>query len=100
MRQLEHVDESDGDLLLELLAGHAVEEVRLAVVGETGGLELRLDLRLHRAVEHRRREVETECARGPAEVRLENLTDVHARRNAERIEDDLDRATIREVRHV
>ena len=69
-------------------------------LGRRRGLELRLDLAFGRAVEDRRREVETERARGPAEVRLEDLTDVHARRNAERIEDDLDRRAVRHVRHV
>ena len=39
--------------LLELFAGHAVEERRFAVVGKAGGLELRLDLRLDGAVEDR-----------------------------------------------
>ena len=38
--------------------------------------------------------------RGPAEVRLENLADVHARRHAERVEHDLDRRAVRQVRHV
>src|SRR6202521_5971455 len=37
---------------------------------------------------------------GPAEVRLKNLADVHTRRNAERIENDLDRSAVRHVRHV
>ena len=37
---------------------------------------------------------------GPAEVRLEDLTDVHTRRHAERIENDLDRSSIGQVRHV
>ena len=32
-----------------------------------------------------------EIARAPAEVRLEDLTDVHAARNAERVQDDVDR---------
>ena len=41
-----------------------------------------------------------EIVRGPAEVRLEDLTDVHTRRHAERIEDDLDRRSIGQVRHV
>src|SRR4029079_15100643 len=36
----------------------------------------------------------------PSEVRFENLTDVHTRGNAERIEDDVDRAAVLEVRHV
>src|SRR5208337_3239533 len=37
---------------------------------------------------------------GPAEVRLENLADVHAARDAERIEDDLNRCAVRQIRHV
>ena len=38
--------------------------------------------------------------RGPAEVRLEHLADVHPARHAERVEDDVHRATVREERHV
>ena len=38
--------------------------------------------------------------RGPAEVRLEHLADVHAARHAERVEDDVDRAAVLEERHV
>src|SRR6185295_17416162 len=37
---------------------------------------------------------------GPAEVRFQYLTDVHTRRNAERVQNDLDRSAIRHVRHV
>src|SRR5437879_13223621 len=37
---------------------------------------------------------------GPAEVRFQNLADVHTRRNAERIQNDLDRSAVRHVRHV
>src|SRR5690606_23770670 len=33
----------------------------------------------------------------PAEVRLEDLPDVHAGRDAERVEDDVDRRAVREV---
>jgi hypothetical protein len=42
----------------------------------------------------------TEPPRGPAEVRLENLADVHARRHAERIQNQLDRVAVGHVRHV
>ncbi len=38
--------------------------------------------------------------RGPAEVRLEDLADVHPARHAERVQDDVDRATVLEERHV
>ena len=37
---------------------------------------------------------------GPAQVRFQNLTHVHTRRNAERIENDLDRRAIGQIRHV
>src|SRR5437667_433878 len=36
----------------------------------------------------------------PAEVRLEYLSNVHTRRNAERIDNDLHRSAVRHVRHV
>ena len=41
-----------------------------------------------------------ENASAPTEVRLEDLTDVHAARNAERIEHDVDRRAVLQVRHV
>ena len=37
---------------------------------------------------------------GPAQVRLEQLPDVHTGRNAERVQDDVDRRTVGEERHV
>ena len=37
---------------------------------------------------------------GPAKVSLENLADVHTRRNAERIQDDFNRRAIGQIRHV
>src|SRR5688572_15781936 len=39
-------------------------------------------------------------ARGPAKMRFKDLADVHARRNAERIEHDLYGRAIRQVRHI
>src|SRR5215471_6663432 len=100
VRQLQHVDVADGDVLLERLARHAVEEPRLAALRQTRAIEPVLDLVLRRAVEHRRREVEAERVSRPSEVRLENLADVHTRRHAERIEHDLHRSAVRQMRHV
>ena len=79
-----------------------------------GGLDDVGDLVLSRTVEHRRRDVHRtlriEClALGsslhptlcrPAEVRLEQLADVHSARNAERVQDDVDRRAVGEERHV
>ena len=69
-------------------------------VGQVRLAEQRADLLLGRAVEDRRRDVHAERLRGPPEVGLEDLPDVHARRHAEGIEHDLDRRAVRQVRHV
>src|SRR5690606_2964801 len=45
-------------------------------------------------------ELETEEVTTPAEVRLEDLPDVHARGHAERVEHDVDRTAVREVGEV
>src|SRR5713101_5025929 len=151
VRKLEHVDVSDGDRLVELIAAHAVEEVDLAGVRQTRDFQQVADFRFASAVENRRGEGNTfaeafgifeqllvaelvkrlphrgvrehftepsahrfgadflaeqaleavaELLGGPAEVRLENLSDVHTRRNAERVENDLDRSAVRHVGHV
>ena len=41
-----------------------------------------------------------EALRGPAQVRLEDLADVHPRRHAQRIQHDVDRRAVGHVRHV
>src|ERR1044071_5406572 len=62
--------------------------------------ELDLDLFLARPVKDRCCEMQTEDARSPAEVRLKDLPDVHARRHAQRIENDFDGRSVRQVRHI
>src|SRR5882762_5374 len=54
VRQLQHVDVTDGDLLRELLAGHAVPQRDLAGMGQSGHFEQVADLRFARAVKYRR----------------------------------------------
>src|SRR3954469_2634008 len=97
MRKLEHVDVTHRHLLLEGLAGHAVEERRLAGRRQLGFLEQILDVDLAGAVEHRRRELEAENLAGPPEVGLQDLADVHTAGNAQRIEHDLHRRAVGHV---
>ena len=52
--ELEHVHDAHGDVLIEGVAGAAVEEDRLAARGQAGELERALDVGLGRAVEDRR----------------------------------------------
>ncbi len=53
-----------------------------------------------RAVEHRRGDRQPEHRRRPAEMRLHDLPEVHARRHAQRVEHDVDRRSVVGVRHV
>ena len=75
------------------------EGVALLLAG-VGLRDERLDLLLARAVEDRGGDVQPQHLRRPAQVRLQDLADVHARGHAERVEHDLDRRAVREVRHV
>ena len=45
-------------------------------------------------------DLRAEFFRSPAEVRFENLSDVHTRRNAERVQNDFHRRAVGHVRHV
>ena len=51
-------------------------------------------------VEHRRDGLEAQLRTGPAQVRLQNLADVHTAGHAQRIEHDLQRRAVRQERHV
>ena len=63
-------------------------------------LELVPDLLLGRAVEDGGRGGLALGVERPAEVRLEDLADVHAARHAERVEDDVDGGPVGQERHV
>src|SRR6185312_14201419 len=67
---------------------------------ERGKLEQHADLALVRTLEHRCLGVEAEQLRGPPEVGLENLSDVHTARNAERVQNDVHWPSVWEERHV
>src|SRR5467141_3717713 len=151
VRQLQHVDVTDGDLLRELLAGHAVPQRDLAGVGQSGHFEQVADLRFASAVKHRRghgnafadavgvfeqrfvveihqrlpdggvgkdlaepaadglrfpvlveqaRDTAAELLGGPSEMGLEDLTDIHTGRNAQRVEHHFHGSTVGQIRHV
>src|SRR6185437_2452432 len=59
----------------------------------------RLLVGTHRLVEQIA-DLPAEARRGPTEMGLEDLTDIHAARHAERIEHDVDMRAVLEIRHV
>ena len=75
-------------------------ERALAGARELGVLEVFADFLFRNAVEHGSRDLDAELFAGPAQVRLQHLPDVHARRHAQRIQADFDRRAVRQERHV
>ena len=69
-------------------------------LGQAGPPQLLADVGLGRAVEHRRGELDADLVGRPAQVRLQDLADVHAARHTQRIQDDVDRPPIGQERHV
>ena len=88
-RQLEHF------LVVEL-----VEAFLLAAGVVVDLLEEAAHLRRLRLCLEHAADLEAEPLGRPAQVRLEHLADVHARGHAQRIEHDVDRRAVLEVRHV
>jgi len=60
----------------------------------------RLDAHFAGTIEHRGRHLDTQRLGGPPEVGFQNLTNVHARRHAQRIQHDVDRRSVGEERHL
>ncbi len=82
------------------LARAPVVQINLAVDRQAGLGQERLDLLFARAVEDGRRDPEAEFPRRPAEMRFQQLAEVHAGRHADRVEDDVHRPPIGQVGHI
>src|SRR5688572_22745892 len=111
MGQLEHIYVTDCHLLLELVTRQTVIKTCLArqadrwrqtefVVLIIRLADIGLDLGFARTVKNGCCEMQSKHACGPAQMRFKDLSDVHTRRHTERIQHDLDRRSIRQIRHV
>src|SRR5256714_2276319 len=95
-----HVGNDATDLIVADLDAFDLEVERVTNPRDRGELQQQADLALVRALENRGLRIEAEQSRRPPKVGLENLSDVHAARNAERVENDVDRTAIGEEGHI
>src|SRR5258706_1960016 len=151
VRQLQHIDVTDGDLLRELFARHAIPQRDFSGVRKPGHFQEMADFRFARAVKHRRGHRDTfaeavgvfeqrfvveihqrlpdgcvgkdfaeppanrfcfsvlvqqasdtpaEFLGSPSKMRFENLSDVHTRRNAERVQHHFHGSSVGQIRHI
>src|SRR5690606_2679135 len=96
VRQLQHIDDADRDRAIELLSSSAVIEIDLAIRRKSSFHQGLADLFLFGSIEDRGRHSEAKSLRRPAEMRFQHLAEVHARGHADRIEDDVNRLTVRQ----
>ena len=94
-----HSGERLGRELVDIGLGQLVDKLVAFLLG-IDFLEPLLQLRGADAVAQVFFDFMPELARGPSEMSLENLADVHARRHAERIQHDIDRGAVGQRRHV
>ena len=98
--ELEEVDVAHGDAVVEPLAGTAVVEPALAVLGQAGGLKGGGDLGLVGAVEDGGGHLPAQGLGGVAQVDLQHLTDVHTGRHAQGVQHDVQGGAVGQEGHV
>ena len=100
MVQLEEVNVADRDLVVKALAGAAVVQPALALGIEAGKLKRFGNILIGRAVEDGRGDLPAERLGGVAEMDLEHLADVHTGRNAEGVQNDVERGAVGQEGHI
>ena len=80
-------------LTFNVLAGTDITEV-------VCGFKTLYDILLACAIEHRSHDLPSELLCSNTEVHLKHLTDIHTRRNAQRVKNDIKRSTVSKERHI
>ena len=100
MMELEIVHIADGHTVVEKLAGSPVIKPGLAVVVESGLGKRIADIVLLGAVKHRGHHLDAQLCGGTPEVDLKHLSDIHTGRDAQRVQNNIERAAPGQVGHI
>ena len=100
MTQFKHVSVPNNRFLIERFPGLPGKKACFPVGRKPGFLKVFLDPILLDAVKNRCGDLDPEFLRRPAKVAFEHLPDIHSGRHTQRIEDEVHRRSIREIRHV
>ena len=98
--QLDHVDDTNCSLLVEALTGFAIVEIRVAEFRQTGFFDQITDFLYGRTVEDWRGKLHTQLLAGPAQNGFIDLAEVHTAWYTERVQNDINRRSVFEERHV
>ena len=98
--QLKHVDHADSRALVEPVSGASIAQASLAVAWQASLLRVIVYLFVGCSIEYRRAEFNSEFLASPSENGFVNLTQIHTRRHAERVQNDVHRSSVIKERHV
>jgi len=98
--QLHEVDDANKNRVDERLTSAAVAYNLLAVRAESCFNKFLCNLFLRRSLECRRFVILIEYSSCHTKLRFHDLTDVHTRRNTERVQADVERRTVFKIRHI
>src|SRR5271165_2614082 len=107
MAELQHVNISDHDVLIEGVAGPAIVECRFPGLSYPRKAlhlfrfsQVFSNFRLFNPIKYRGRDLETEGFGRHSEVSFEHLTDIHPTRHTERVQHDLNGSAIMQEWHI
>ena len=100
MVELQEVNPSDCDVVIELLARTAVVHLTLSIFAQACLAQSIADRCLVCAIKDRCSDLPTKSLSRVTQVDFTHLTDIHTGRNAQRIKHDIQRSTVRQIRHV
>ena len=100
MVQLHYVDLADSNRTREQLSRPSVVKFHLPAFGKSGALKFSTDRLLARRIKARRYRAITKLLGGPSQMRFQYLPEVHPGNNAQRIQDDINRRSVLEIRHI
>ena len=98
--QLNHIHNADKDVVFERFAGFPVIQRDFRTFGKSGRLQFAADLFVRRRLEDRSRIPLFQFQPGPTQLGFQQLPQIHTRRNAQRIETDVQRRTVGHIRHL
>ena len=100
MAELHHIDVPDDNFLIEDLTRAAIVQPSLGMLRQASLFEIAADFFFLNAIKYGCGEAQAQQPGCPAQMRFQHLSDVHARRDAQRIEHDIHGRSIGQKGHV
>ena len=100
MMELEIIHIADSDRVVKQFTGAPIAQPGFAISGQSGLLKTIGDVLFVRTVKNRGHDLPTQLCGSAAQMHFKHLSNVHTGRNAQRVEQDVERTPIRQIGHI